>query len=97
VKDPPSGMVVASAYGEREKPFVNRNQLIQFLGRAITPDLPEVIPKENGTYVLILHVWKNKDNPIEARLDSTGKKYGFCETQNDSDEKYCKKCGKQLE
>ena len=45
------------------KVFPDRGKMIQFLGGAITHDLSEIIPNEKGTYVLILHVWKNEINP----------------------------------
>jgi hypothetical protein len=76
--------------------------MIKFLGGAITYDLPEIIPDEKGTYVLILHVWKNKVNPNrkpelkEVPVGKSGKSCKSCGTQNDSDTRYCKKCGKQL-
>jgi hypothetical protein len=78
------------------KVFADRCQMMKFLGGTITCDLPEIIPDEKGTYALILHVWKNTVNPIEAPIDKAGKKCKSCGTQNDSDAKYCKKCGKQL-
>lgn len=42
-----------------KKVFADRDQMIKFLGGTITCDLPKIIPEEKGTYVLILHVWKN--------------------------------------
>ena len=78
------------------KVFADRNQMIKFLGGTITHDLPEMIPDEKGTYVLILYAWKNEVTPIETPLEVAGKKCKFCGTQNDSDASYCKKCGKQL-
>ena len=91
----PSGRPRTSAYS-KGKTFANKNQLARFLGGAITSDLPEVIPYEKGTYALILHVWKNKVTPIEATIASSHKNCSFCGTPNDSDARYCKKCGKQL-
>jgi ribosomal protein L40E len=84
------------------KVFPDRGRMMKFLGGAITYDLPEIIPDEKGTYVLILHVWKNKVNPDrkpelrEAPVGKSGKSCKSCGTQNDSDARYCKKCGKQL-
>ena len=93
---PPSGRPGASAYGGTGKVFANRNQMIKLLGGTITYDLPEIIPEENGTYALILHVWKNEVTPIEAPLNAADKKCKSCGTQNEGDSLYCKKCGKQL-
>jgi hypothetical protein len=95
-KKPSSGRPVASAYRSTEKILANRRQLTRFLGGAITSDLPKILPKEKGTYALILHVWKNKVTPIDVPLDSAGKKCKSCGTRNDSDASYCKNCGKQL-
>ena len=78
------------------KVFADRNQMIKFLGGTITHDLPEVIPDEKGTYVLILYAWKNEVTPIETPLEASDKKCKSCGAQNDSDASYCKKCGKQL-
>lgn len=78
------------------KVFADRNQMIRFLGGTITSDLPEMIPDEKGTYVLILYAWKNEVTPIEAPLNGAGKKCKSCGTKNDSDARYCKNCGKQL-
>ena len=78
------------------KVFADRNQMIRFLGGTITSDLPEMLPDEKGTYVLILYAWKNEVTPIETPLEVAGKKCKSCGTKNDSDASYCKKCGKQL-
>lgn len=84
------------------KVFANRNQMIKFLGGTITCDLPEMIPDEKGTYVVILYVWKNDLTMIEkpegagASLGALYKECKSCGTQNGSDALYCKKCGKQL-
>ncbi len=106
----PSGMAKASAAyrgaGKEGAPstrkikvakvFADRNQMINFLGGRITHDLPEMIPDEKGTYVLILYSWKNEVTPIETALEAAVKKCTSCGSQNDSDASYCKKCGKQL-
>ncbi|MBN1243996.1 zinc ribbon domain-containing protein [Candidatus Bathyarchaeota archaeon] len=84
------------------KVFVDRSQMIKFLGGIITCDLPEIIPEEKGTYVLMLDFWKNELTPIEdpelteAPIDTSYKRCKSCETPNDNDALYCKKCGKQL-
>ena len=54
-----------SPASRKTKDFVNRRKMIQFLGKAITCDLPEIIPEEKGTYVLILYVWKNELTPLK--------------------------------
>ena len=90
------GGEAATGKSKVTKVFVDRGQMIKFLGGTITCDLPKIIPEEKGTYVLILHVWKNNVTPIEAPLKAAGKKCKFCETQNDGDASYCKNCGKQL-
>ena len=84
------------------KDFVDRRQMIKFLGKTITCDLPGIIPEEKGTYVLILYIWKNQLIPIKG-LELTeppqSASYKFCkacETQNDSDAVYCKNCGEKL-
>ena len=92
----PSGRPVASAYGGTGRAFADKNQMVKFLGGTIAQDLPEIIPEEKGTYVLMLHVWKNEVNPIEAPIEADGKKCVSCGTLNDTNASYCKKCGKQL-
>ena len=92
----PSGRPGASDYSGTGKGFADKNRMLRVLGGAITQELPAIIPEEKGTYVLILHVWKNKVTPIEATLASSYKNCSFCGTPNDSDASYCKKCGKQL-
>jgi len=84
------------------KVFADRGQMIKFLGGTITCDLPEIIPEEKGTYVLILYIWKNELTPIkgpeltEVPLGASYKCCKSCGTQNDSDALYCKKCGRKL-
>ena len=86
----------------RIKNFVDRRQMIKFLGKAITYDFSEIIPNEKGTYVIILYVWKHKLTPIEdpeltgAALSVSCKLCKPCGIQNDGDAVYCKKCGKKL-
>jgi ribosomal protein L40E len=92
----PSGKAVASNYRGTGKAFADKNRMVGFLGGAITQDLPEMIPDEKGTYVLILHVWKNRVTPIEASSAASYKNCGSCGALNDSDAGYCKKCGRQL-
>jgi hypothetical protein len=87
---------VATGKSKVRKVFVDRDQMMKFLGVSITRDLPKIIPEEKGTYVLILHVWKNNVTPIEVPLKAAGKKCKSCEIQNDVDASYCKNCGKQL-
>jgi hypothetical protein len=87
---------VATEKSKVRKVFVDRGQMIKFLGGTITYDLPKIIPEEKGTYVLILHVWKNNVTQIEVPLKAAGKKCKSCEIQNDGDASYCKNCGKKL-
>jgi len=93
---------ISNGKSKGAKVFVDRSQMIKFLGETITYDLPEIIPEERGTYVLILYAWKNEVTPIEnpeileAPLDAPHKICKQCGTQNDSDALYCKNCGRKL-
>ena len=53
------GGEVTTGKSRVKKDFADRDQMMKFLGGTITRDLPKIIPEEKGTYVLILHVWKN--------------------------------------
>jgi hypothetical protein len=74
-----------------DKVFLDRGKMIKFLGGAINYDLPEIIPDKKGTYVLILHVWKNEVIPdrkavlSEVPLGKSGKSCRACGPQNDND------------
>ena len=87
---------VAAGKGKVTKVFADSGQMTKFLGGAITCDLPEIVPEEKGTYVLILHVWKNEVAPVAVSLGAAGKKCGSCGIQNEGDASYCKSCGKPL-
>lgn len=91
---------------ENSKVFADRSQMIDFLGKTIPSNLDKKIPKEPGGYIIYLDVWESEvtgfelpDYLIEPELGGTDtrvKACKYCETLNESDALYCKKCGKKL-
>jgi hypothetical protein len=88
------------------KVFADKKQMIEFLGEKAKFYVVEKVSEEPGDLTLVISVWQEEitefqlpDLLIEPDLggnDTRVKACKYCETLNESDALYCKKCGKKL-